>query len=308
MTPEETSLILRTAMGLLVIVAATIALQRWFDLRLGARPLTAVLRAALQLSIIAVVLRGVLEWPALVVAFFALMFTTASLTAGSRLRELWRGRTAALLGVLAGGIGSAGAVLALGLVEVDARNVVAVGGILIGNAMTAATLSGRNFRTMAIARAPEVEAWLSLGAPPRVAFGDIARRAVTEALIPTLDQTRSTGLVTLPGAFVGALFGGASPIEAARFQLVVLTGIMLNQTLTGITVTSVLSQAPVIPLEAAAALAPATRRGRPEEAARAEAAEGAPTDASSEATSSEAGGAPSEGDDDGRPDRPPTPA
>ncbi|MGM0385256.1 MAG: ABC transporter permease [Actinomycetota bacterium] len=298
MTPEETSLILRTAVGLLVIVAATIALQRWFDLRLGSRPLTAVLRAAIQLSIIAVVLRGVLEWPALVAAFFALMFTTASLTAGSRLRELWRGRTAALLGVLAGGIGSAGAVLALGLVEIDARYVVAIGGILIGNAMTAATLSGRNFRTMAIARASEVEAWLSLGAPPRVAFGDIARRAVYEALVPTIDTTRSTGLVTLPGAFVGALFGGASPIEAARFQLVVLTGIMLNQTLTGITVTSVLSRAPVIPLEAAVALAPAARRARPD----AVASEVAPSEvAPSEVAPSEE--AEAKGDDGDRPGR-----
>ena len=31
-----------------------------------------------------------------------------------------------------------------------------------------------------------------------------------ESLIPNLDQTKSTGLVTLPGAFVGALFGGAT--------------------------------------------------------------------------------------------------
>lgn len=263
MTPEETTLILRTGVGLLVIVAATMVLQRWYHLSLGARPLTAVLRATLQLGIIAVILRGVLEWPALVAAFFALMFTTASLTAGARLRELWQGRAAALAGVLAGGIGSVTAVLALGLVPFDARNVVAIGGILIGNAMTAATLSGRNFRTMALARASEVEAWLALGARPATAFGDIARHAVFEALLPTLDQTRSTGLVTLPGAFVGALFGGASPVEAARFQLVVLTGIMLNQTLTGIVVTTVLSRSPVLPAAPATATAgpPATPSG-----------------------------------------------
>lgn len=269
MTPEETTLILRTGVGLLVIVAATMVLQRWYHLSLGARPLTAVLRATLQLGIIAVILRGVLEWPALVAAFFALMFTTASLTAGARLRELWQGRAAALAGVLAGGIGSVTAVLALGLVPFDARNVVAIGGILIGNAMTAATLSGRNFRTMALARAPEVEAWLALGARPTTAFGDIARNAVFEALLPTLDQTRSTGLVTLPGAFVGALFGGASPVEAARFQLVVLTGIMLNQTLTGIVVTTVLSRSPVLPAAPATATATAGPPATPSDGRRA---------------------------------------
>ncbi|MFH5823814.1 ABC transporter permease [Georgenia sp. AZ-5] len=260
MSQDDVGLLLRTAVGLAVVVGLTMGLQRWGRLPTGARPLTAVLRAALQLGVIALVLRGVLTWPALVAAFVALMLTTASLTSGSRLGELWSGRRAALAAVLVGGLVSTAVVLALGLVPFDARNVVAVGGILIGNSMSAATLSGRNFRTMALARAGEVEAWLALGAPPRRAFEDVARNAVHEALLPTLDQTRSTGLVTLPGAFVGALFGGAGPIEAARFQLVVLAGIMLTQTLTGLTVTRILSAAPLLPTAAAPSGAAAQRR------------------------------------------------
>ncbi len=266
MSPEEITLLVRTAVGLAVLVAATMALQHWRRLPLGLLPLTAVLRAALQLGVIALVLRGVLTFPALVLAFVALMLTTASLTSGARLRELWSGRKAALAGVLAGGIAATALVLALGLVPFDARNIVAVGGILIGNSMSAATLSGRNFRTMALARSGEVEGWLALGAPPQTAYGDIARRAVHEALLPTIDQTRSTGLVTLPGAFVGALFGGANPVEAARFQLVVLAGIMLTQTITGLTVARILSAAPVLPAATAtvatAAQHGATRRAR----------------------------------------------
>ena len=75
------------------------------------------------------------------------MLTTASLTSGFRLREQWSGRRAAVAGVLAGGIGSTAVVLALGLVPLDARNVIAVGGILIGNSMSAATLAGRSLPT-----------------------------------------------------------------------------------------------------------------------------------------------------------------
>lgn len=41
-----------------------------------------------------------------------------------------------------------------------------------------------------------------------------------------MDQAKTTGLVTLPGAFVGAIFGGVSPLEAGRFQIVVLAGLM----------------------------------------------------------------------------------
>jgi putative ABC transport system permease protein len=39
--------------------------------------------------------------------------------------------------------------------------------------------------------------------------------------VPALDQTRTVGLVALPGAFVGVLLGGASPLEAGPVRLVV---------------------------------------------------------------------------------------
>ena len=74
----------------------------------------------------------------------------------------------------------------------------------------------------------------------------IGREAVRESLLPTLDQTKSTGLVTLPGAFVGALFGGASPAQAAQFQLVVLAGIALTMTGHRLTVTRLVGRTPFI--------------------------------------------------------------
>ena len=68
-------------------------------------------------------------------------------------------------------------------------------------------------------RRGEIEAWLSLGATSRVAYQAVAQESMKESLIPNIDQTRATGLVTLPGAFVGALLGGASPAQAAMLQL-----------------------------------------------------------------------------------------
>ncbi|MEV4898354.1 ABC transporter permease, partial [Nonomuraea sp. NPDC055795] len=41
-----------------------------------------------------------------------------------------------------------------------------------------------------------------------------------------LDQTRTVGLVTLPGAFVGMLLGGATPLAAGLVQLVVLIALL----------------------------------------------------------------------------------
>ena len=174
------------------------------------------------------------------------MLTTASFTSAGRVGELWHGRRAAVGGVLIGALVTLTVVFALHLVELQVRYVVAVGGIVIGNTMSAATLAGRNFLRAAATRGSEIEAWLSLGATPARAHEDIGREAVREALLPGLDQTKSTGLVTLPGAFVGAIFGGAGPFQAAQFQLVVLAGLGLAGTVTAIVVTRVVGRSPYV--------------------------------------------------------------
>ena len=234
------------AAGLLAMTGLTLLLGRCAGVGLGLFPLWAITRAVVQLTAIALLLRGILSLPWTVAGFILLMLTTASWTAMGRLAELWNGRRTAVLGVLAGALVSLVVIFGLRLVDFQVRYLVAVGGIIIGNSMTAATLAGRNFLRGSRARRDEVEAWLSLGATPAQAHESIGREAVRESLLPTLDQTKSTGLVTLPGAFVGALFGGASPATAAQFQLVVLAGIALTMTVTGIVVTRLAGRTPYV--------------------------------------------------------------
>ena len=232
--------------GLAVMAGVTALVAHRTGLGLGWLPVTALVRAAAQLAVVALLLRAVLDVPGLVLGFVALMLTTATWTSGRRIRGLWRSRLAALLGVLAGAGVALGLVLALRLIDLDVRYVVAVAGIVIGSAMTAVTTSGRRFAQAARLRRDEVEGWLALGATPAQAHRDLGRVAAAESVLPNLDQTRSTGLVTLPGAFVGALFGGASPAEAAQFQLVVLAGIALAMVVAGVVVTTVAGRTPYV--------------------------------------------------------------
>jgi putative ABC transport system permease protein len=231
---------------LFILAGLTVLVARTARVGIGWFPLWAVARAVVQLTVIALLLRGILSVPWTVAGFVLLMLSTASWTAAGRLKELWRGRRTALLGVLGGALSTLVVIFGLRLIDLEVRYLVAVGGIVIGNSMTAATLAGRNFLRGARARNPEVEAWFSLGATPSQAHQEIGREAVRESLLPTLDQTKSTGLVTLPGAFVGALFGGASPAVAAQFQLVVLAGIALTMTVTGIVVTRLAGRSPYV--------------------------------------------------------------
>lgn len=234
------------AAGLAAMTVLAIVVQRHAGVRLGMQPLVAVIRAAVQLAVIALILRGVLAVPWLVLAFVALMLTTASWTSFSRLRGIPGARQAVVTGVFTGALVTIGLIFGMRLVEFEVTNVVAVAGIVIGNTMSAATLTGRNFERSTVARRGEIEAWLSLGATSRVAYQAVAQESMKESLIPNIDQTRATGLVTLPGAFVGALLGGASPAQAAMLQLV---GILLTQSICSSVVLRVLSGSPEVPQE-----------------------------------------------------------
>ena len=63
------------------------------------------------------------------------------------------------------------------------------------------------------------------------------RDAAARSLVPALDQTRNVGLVVLPGAYVGLLLGGATPLEAGRLQLLVLIGLLAAETIAALVVT-----------------------------------------------------------------------
>ena len=218
--------------GVVTLTAVTTAVLALARVPRLASPAIAILRGAVQLAVISVILTGVITSPVWIALALVVMFTVASSVATGRVG--WS-RTSFLMmasSIAAGVVTTLLIVFATGALEFTARYALAIGAIIIGNAMSVATLTGRMFTTAVIDHWDEVEAWLALGATPRMSTLHLARRSILDALIPSIDQTRTTGLVVLPGAFVGAIFGGISPIEAGRFQLVVLAGIMTAGSIT----------------------------------------------------------------------------
>jgi putative ABC transport system permease protein len=215
-----------TLLGVAVLALVTLAVLAWTGAPERFGPLLAILRGAAQLAVISLILTGVIRDPRWVAAALLVMFGVATATATRRLG--WSGRHLLLVaGAMAAGIlVTLAVVFATGSIGFTARYALAIGGIVIGNSMSIATLAGRRFLQSVDEQWDQVESWLALGATPRESTRDLARRAVHLALIPSTDQTKTTGLVTLPGAFVGAIFGGVSPLEAGRFQIVVLAAIM----------------------------------------------------------------------------------
>ncbi|MFV0372787.1 ABC transporter permease [Microbacterium sp.] len=225
-----------TAIGVAVLaVVATVVLAAYRVPRLW-EPVVAIARGAVQLAVISVILGGIITDPVLIGLALLVMFTIASGVATGRVGWSPRAFAAMASSIAAGAVVTLTIVFTTGTLEFTARYTLAIGAIVIGNAMGIATLTGRTFRTTVHDHWDEVEGWLALGARPRQATVALGRQAVRLALIPSIDQTKTTGLVVLPGAFVGAIFGGISPLEAGRFQLVVLAALMAAGAITAVMV------------------------------------------------------------------------
>jgi putative ABC transport system permease protein len=208
----------------------------------------AIARAAVQLGILTVILAGVISNVLWVALFLVVMVLAATWVVFRRL-----GLARRYLPIISGTIIVAAAIpttaiFVTGAVEFSPRYVLAVGGIIVGNTMTVSTLMGRSLGSLIVSQRDEIEAWLSVGATPRRAALRAVRSAASTALIPSTDQTRTTGIVTLPGAFVGAVFAGASPLVAAEFQLLVLAAILAAGAITVALFSATFGAPEVLPL------------------------------------------------------------
>lgn len=224
---------------LAVPIAAVIAIG--LVLRLGQwRQVTwATVRATVQLVAVGLVIGWVFErdtwyW---IIGLLCVMTLIAGFTAGGRLgRSL--SRTSIVFSVV---MGLSTAVVLIYLTQAvvdldrwDPRYIIPLGGMLLGNAMTAATLAIERMTSDLRQGASDVEVYLALGASPWQAIQPALRRSIAAALMPTLNAMLIMGVVKLPGMMTGQMLGGTEPFQAALYQLLILVGLLATEMLTAI--------------------------------------------------------------------------
>lgn len=189
----------------------------------------ALVRGALQLAAISLILAAALAhiWSSVLVlvGMFAAACFTSARRADAGVSAIWL-----TLALGTGIVVVLPLMLLSGVVPVDGVAFVPVGAIVMGGAMTATSMAAKRALDAVDARYGEVEAALSLGFLLRDARWEVARTAASDALLPGVDQTRTVGLVTLPGAFVGVLLATGSAWQAGAVQILVLAGLLAAQT------------------------------------------------------------------------------
>ena len=251
--PQQPGLSL--AVGLVALLGLALAASVVGRLRRERQISTAALRAVAQLALVSLVITAVLSHIAWSAVFALVMYAVAVYTSAGRIdaRRAWPWVAVA---IAAGVVPVLAVIFASGAVPLNGPSLVPMAGIIIGGAMTACSLSGR--RTFGALRDEHglYEAALSLGLERPAAITEVVERHLPEALVPGLDQTRTVGLVTLPGAFVGVLLGGGTPLQAGAAQIIVLVGLLATQTITVVVTHALVRSARLLPADLHEALIP----------------------------------------------------
>lgn len=219
----------------LIVLAGVTSLALRLDLE--RQLLIASVRTVVQLLLVGFVLEQVfaLERAWAVGAVCAVMVALAGRAAVTRSTRTYPG--AAWAGTLTLAL-AAGVTVVIGVAGIvgaepwwRAQYLIPMLGMLLGNSLTGISLCLDSFLEVVAERSERIELDLSLGATRWEAAREPLQDAVRRGMIPILNTMTVVGLVSLPGMMTGQILGGASPLLAVRYQIVIMFLIAVSTTL-----------------------------------------------------------------------------
>jgi putative ABC transport system permease protein len=218
----------------LAIAAALVVLLALlsFRLKLGlaAQMLIAALRMIIQLLLVGMVLQFLFAnsslW--LVILISMVMLLAAGREVRSRAKRKIRGPIGYGVGIGSMFISSFSiAVLALLVILqqdpwYEPRYAIPFLGMLLGNTMTGIALAVDRMTSLFHEQKEAVEQRLMLGETKGEAGVDIRRDCMRAGMIPLINSMAAAGLVSLPGMMTGQILGGTPPMEAVKYQLLIM--------------------------------------------------------------------------------------
>ena len=95
-------------------------------------------------------------------------------------------------------------------------------GMLLGNTMTGIALGMDRLVQTSWQQRAIIEQRLMLGQSSVQAIEDIRRESMRAGMIPIINSMAAAGLVSLPGMMTGQILAGAAPVEAVKYQILIM--------------------------------------------------------------------------------------
>ena len=95
-------------------------------------------------------------------------------------------------------------------------------GMMLGNTMTGIALGLERLTQAAREQRKNIEARLMLGHSAQQAIMDIRRQSMRYGMFPIINSMAAAGLVSLPGMMTGQILAGSPPLEAVKYQILIM--------------------------------------------------------------------------------------
>ncbi|MFJ8237832.1 ABC transporter permease [Ureibacillus sp. NPDC094379] len=220
----------------LIFVLIPLVLSKTLRLGLERDTIIATVRSIIQLLAVGYVLKFVFSSESLLYIFLMiiLMIVAATLNARKKGKEIkgitWKIAVTLIVVELV----TQGILLGLHIVPPTAQYIIPISGMLIGNAMVLSILFLNRFSSEVNSSNDEIELILSLGGTPKQAIHKQLTNSIRASMIPTIESQKTIGLVQLPGMMSGQIIGGADPIQAVQFQILIIFALLTTAALSSI--------------------------------------------------------------------------
>jgi len=184
--------------------------------------LISIVRAIIQLVIAGYLLEFFFEVDnKFITVILLIMIINASYNAGKKFGKLKKAVFISCIAMIIGTGVTLSVLILSGSLEFKPQDIIPTGGMIVSNSMVAIGLAYRNLNNEFNDKKMEVEIKLALGADIREASHDILKESIKTGLVPVIDSAKTLGIVSLPGMMTGLILGGASPIVAIKYQIMV---------------------------------------------------------------------------------------
>lgn len=197
-------------------------------LHLGRSLLLGSVRTVLQLGLIGFILKWIftINHVSLVLLILFIMTSIAALNVRGRNSYTYHGQLQdAFVSILL----PAWAILFIGMLIVmrvqpwyAPQYIIPIAGMIIGNVLTGVSLVMDRLLNELSDKKDSIEMLISLGATPWESYLEIARKAMSAGMMPTINSMMVVGLVSLPGMMTGQILAGQDPEQAVRYQIIVM--------------------------------------------------------------------------------------
>ncbi|MDG5766684.1 iron export ABC transporter permease subunit FetB [Balneolales bacterium ANBcel1] len=212
------------ALLLLVNIGLSVALRLGLarDLLIGAARMT------VQLILIGLILEWVFQTrqPLVILLMAVIMATLAGIAAVNRTSRRFPGifwNSLVTIGTSAFLVTGAAITGILNVTPwYDPQYLIPLLGMVLGNALTGISLGLDRMMEGCVNNRNWIETMLSHGASRWEAAHEQIREALRTGMIPTVNAMMIMGIVSLPGMMTGQILAGAAPMDAVRYQMVIM--------------------------------------------------------------------------------------